>query len=333
MEAREIDALEGAVVSAAVAALGEDEVIVTLEGGAEGALPFGEVRDRASGEARVKVGDTFPVLVDQRLPGGRYVVSKDKAERLAVMERLEAAFRAGEVVEGQVVGETDGGFSVDVGLKGFLPSSQIGLRPVRDPEQVLGQTFSFKILRVNRERANVVLSRRVLLEAERDKALGRLKVDAIVEGTVRRVLDYGAFVDVGGIDGLLHVSDLSWGRVKHPSDVVKPGQKLMLKVLQFDKETRKLSLGLRQIQDDPWLEVPAKYPVGTAVAGMVISRTDYGCFIEVEPGVEGLVHSTGPMVTPEAKRHLEKAELGDDLAAVVVDLDLAAKRMSLVWKA
>jgi small subunit ribosomal protein S1 len=321
--------MEGRVLGATVASLAEDRVLVELEGSARGWLPLADVRDRETGAPRVKAGDRIEVFVEQRA-GGEWQVSRDKAERLALVDRLEARFRAGETVEGMVVGEVDGGFAVDLGLKAFLPASQIAARPVRDPDQVLGQTFALKIIRFDRERANVVVSRRAVVEAERERSLGALKADAIVEGTVRSLVDYGAFVDVGGIDGLLHISDMSWGRVKHPSDVVQVGQRLTVKVLKLDPKAGKVSLGLRQLEDDPWLEVPSKYPVGTQVTGLVVSKTDYGCFLALQPGVDGLVHSTGPMVTDGARAALKKADIGDDLTARVVDLDLSQKRLSLV---
>jgi small subunit ribosomal protein S1 len=321
--------MEGRVLGATVAALAEDRVLVELEGSARGWLPLADVRDRETGAPRVKPGDRIEVFVEQR-SGAEWQVSRDKAERLALVDRLEARFRAGETVEGMVVGEVEGGFAVDLGIKAFLPASQFAARPVRDPDQVLGQTFSLKIIRFDRERANVVVSRRAVIEAERERSLGALKPDAIVEGTVKSIVDYGAFVDVGGIDGLLHISDMSWGRVKHPSDLVQVGQRLTVKVLKLDQKAGKVSLGLRQLEDDPWLEVPSKYPVGTQVTGLVVSKTDYGCFLALEPGVDGLVHSTGPTVTDGARAALKKVDIGDDLSARVVDLDLSQKRLSLV---
>jgi small subunit ribosomal protein S1 len=194
---------------------------------------------------------------------------------------------------------------------------------------VLGHQFQFKIIRFNESRHNIVVSRRVLLEAEREAILDRIQVGAIVEGRVKSLVDYGAFVDVGGIDGLLHNSDISWGRVKHPSEVLSVGDPVTVKVLKFDKKKRKLSLGLRQIQEDPWLTAGDRYPLGSEVVGPVISKTDYGVFIEIEPGVEGLVHSTGPLVPDAAKEALRKAELGERIKATVLDMDLPKKRISL----
>jgi small subunit ribosomal protein S1 len=330
---REVEAggesLEGAVIGAVVRAVGEDELELELEGGAKAALSPTEVRDRETGGLRVKAGDALSVLVEQ-WADGRWLVSRDKAERLAALDRVAACFDRGEPVEGMVVGEQDGGFSVDVGVKAFLPASQVGLRPVRRPDDILGETFSFRVLRFDRERVNVVLSRRVLLEEERERTLARLVPDAVIEGTVRSLVDYGAFVDVGGMDGLLHVSDLSWGRVRHPSEVVKVGQRLTVKVLKFDREANRLSLGLRQLEDDPWVGAAGKYAPGTRVTGMVVSKTDFGVFVSLEPGLEGLVHAAGAMGADAARERLRRAGIGEDLAAEVVEVDVPRKRISLV---
>ncbi len=323
------EVLEGAVLAAVVRALGEDEIELELAGGARGALPPADVRDRETGALRVKAGDGLAVLVEHRADD-RWLVSHDKARRLAALDRVQGCFERGEPIEGEVVGELEGGFAVDVGLKAFLPASHVGLRPPRRPDDLLGETLSVKVIRFDRDRVNVVVSRRVILEAERDRTLARLVPDAIVRGTVRSIVDYGAFVDLGGIDGLLHVTDMSWGRVRHPSDVVKVGQELALKVLKFDRDANRLSLGLRQLEDDPWLDVPRKYPAGTRVTAMVVGKTDFGVFVTLEPGVEGLVHVVGPTVDDAARERLRRAEVGEDLTAEVVELDLARKRLSLV---
>lgn len=321
----EIEDLRGAFVAATVTDVAPDHVKVRLEGDAIGTIP---AADFGRGGPDVAVGDAFSVYVEQPSREG-YLVSKDKAERMAALDRIGAAYEAKEIIEGVVVAASGSGYTVDVGVRAFCPGSQFSLRPIRDPEEVLGQTFRFKVSKFQHSRQNVVLSRRRLLEKERDKLFGRLKVGALVDGTVRRFADFGAFVDIGGIDGLLHVDDLSWGRVRKPSDVVSIGDELTLKVLKFDKKSRKVSLGLRQCQDDPWLEVADKYPIGTAVQGQVVAKTDYGCFIEVAPGVEGLVHITGPAVTDTAKKQLEKTDIGDELKAQVIAVDAHAKRMSL----
>lgn len=320
---------EGRVLEASVKELGENHVVVNLPGIGEGLVPRRELIPRGSDTVTVGVGDALSVYVEHQAEAGRYFVSKDMADRLAQLEQIERAYESGQTVQGEVVGEMPGGYAVDIGVKAFLPASQVALRAPKDPEEVLGQTLDFKIIRYDRARTNVVLSRRALLEAERDKTLDRLRIGSIVEGTVVRLADFGAFVDLGPVEGLLHISDISWGKITHPSEVVKVGQALTLKVLRFDKKAQKLSLGLRQIEDDPWVQAKTKYPPGTKVRGMVVSKTDFGCFIEIEQGLEGLVHATGPLVSDSAKERLRKTDIGEELSALVLDLDLTARRLSL----
>jgi small subunit ribosomal protein S1 len=324
------EGVEGTIVEAAVLSVAEDHVVVHLGGAGEGVIALADFKQKRSDEPKIEVGDSFPVYIDH-LPddGERYVASRDKAMRMLAFDKAKGAFEKNETVEGEIVATVEGGFNVDVGVKAFLPASQFGLHPLRSPNQVLGHRFQFKIIRFNEARHNIVVSRRVLLEAEREAILDRVQVGAIIEGRVKSLVDYGAFIDVGGIDGLLHNSDISWGRVKHPSEVLAVGDPVTVKVLKFDRKKRKLSLGLRQIQEDPWLTAGDRYPLGSEVEGLVISKTDYGVFIEIEPGVEGLVHSTGPLVPDAAKETLKKVELGERIKAKVLDLDLPKKRMSL----
>jgi small subunit ribosomal protein S1 len=316
--------LRGTFVSATVTGLTDQHVAVSLPGGAEGLIPRADL----GRGAEPSVGEALQVYVEQE-SGERYLVSRDKAQRAAVLDALEKLHAEGAVVEGEVVSATQGGFAVDIGVRAFCPSSQVSLRPVRDADELLGQSFRFKIIRFQKGRQNIVLSRRALLENDQDKVFARLKVGALLEGVVRRFADFGAFVDIGGVEGLLHVGDMSWGRISKPSEAVELGQHLTLKVLRFDKKSKRISLGLRQCQDDPWVTVPTKYTEGTPVKGLVVSKTDFGCFIEVEPGVEGLVHATGPMVTASAKCILDKTDIGDELQATVLDVDQGQKRMSL----
>lgn len=328
--AQDVEGVEGTIVEAAVVAVSEDEVVVHLGEAGEGVIPLADLKQKKSDQPEVQVGESFEVYVDHRPDDAeRFIASRDKARRLRALEEVKRAFDEGRSVEGEIVAAVDGGFNVDVGIKAFLPASQLALRPIRNPDSVLGQRLGFKIIRFNESRHNIVLSRRVLLEAERDATLDQIQTGAVIEGTVKSLVDYGAFVDVGGIDGLLHNSDISWGRVKHPSEVLAVGDPVTVKVLKFDRKKRKLSLGLRQIQEDPWLTAGEKYPVDASVEGPVISKTDYGVFIEVEPGIEGLVHSTGPLVADQAKEALKKVSLGDRIKARVLDLDLPKKRMSL----
>ncbi|MBK8011478.1 MAG: S1 RNA-binding domain-containing protein [Deltaproteobacteria bacterium] len=335
-------AVEGTVQDGVVRSVEGDEVVVGFGEGLEGVVPlrdFGPASpvttpDAGATAATVSsspaIGQAVAVYVEHALPSSRrFLLSKDKGERMRQLERVMKAHADGTVIEGEIVAAIDGGFAVDVGVRAFLPSSQFGLRPVRDLKQVLGQRFLFKVIRVDERRHNIVLSRRVLLEAERDKSLERIQTGAIVEGVVKNFVDYGAFVEVLGIDGLLHVTDMSYGKVNHPSDLVKIGQRVTLKVLKYDPASQRLSLGLRQAQEDPWVGAEKKYAVGARVQGLVVSKTDYGCFLELEPGVEGLVHVTGPMIPAGTREAVRRAEIGEDLEAVVLDVDLAKKRISL----
>lgn len=319
--------LDGKFLPAEVLDEASDRIRVRISGDQEGVLHRSDLGNTTPAS---RLDATFSVYVEHGSQDGIYVVSKDKADRMVCLDRIHRVFEREEVVEGEVVSVTDGGFNVDVGIKAFLPASQMALRPVRDPDEVLGRSFRFRVIRFSRGRQNVVLSRRVLLEVERDEALARLRVGALVDGTVRRLADFGAFVDVGGAEGLLHLSDMSPQRVHRADEVVHVGQQLKLKVLRFERKARRVSLGLRQVQDDPWLKVPEKYPVGKRVSGFVVSKTDYGAFVEVERAVEGLVMMAGPMVTDSAKRALARVDIGDDLEVVVLDVDPTQKRMSLV---
>lgn len=324
----QVEDLRGEFVDAIVTSINDEHVTVSLRSEAQGMIPRADLVRIGSAELGVNVGDSFSVYVEQPM-GEHYLVSKDKADRMAQFDRLGALKRAGELVEGEVVGIADGGFVIDVGVRAFCPGSQFALRPVRNPDQLLGQTFTFKIARFEKNRQNVVLSRRALLEKERDTAVGRIKVGALVQGKVVRFTDFGAFVDIGGVDGLLHIGDMSWGRINKPSEIVELGEELTLKVLKFDKKNQRISLGLRQCNDDPWLTVAETYPAGTRVNGPIVSKTDFGCFIDIGRGIEGLVHVTGPMVTDTAQKVLNKADIGDELEATVLDLDISQKRMSL----
>ena len=319
--------LDGRFIPAKVVEEAPDRLRVRLSTGEEGVL---DRSDFNVSERPVWSGAEFTVYVEHSAPDGTYIVSKGKADRMARLDLIQKAFEEGTVVDGEVVAVTEGGFHVDVGVKAFLPASQIALRPVKDPDEVLGRSFRFRVIRFSRGRQNVVLSRRSLLAVEREEALARLKVGALVDGTVRRLADFGAFVDVGGVEGLLHLSDMGWGRVRRADEVVQVGQRLKLKVLRFEKKTKRVSLGLRQVQDDPWLKVPEKYAAGTRVTGFVVSKTDYGVFVEIERGVEGLVMTAGPMVTSTARRALARVDIGDDLDVTVLDVDPGQKRMSLV---
>lgn len=313
----------------------DDQIIVRLEGPGEGdeaVVPLGDYRVARSDPPTVAIGDCTEVHIEHKSQdGSRWVASHDKVQRLAAFREVQKAYRAGELVEGEVAGTTDGGFTVDVGVRAFLPASQVGMRPVRRPDEILGQRLTFKIIRFDRNRQNVVVSRRVLLESERDARLGRLRVGAVVDGTVRSFTDYGAFVDIGGgIDGLLHIEEMGWTRIRRPEDAVKLGAAVKCKVIALDKGKKRISLSLRQLQDDPWVNIEETHPVGSRVTGLVVSKTDFGAFVDLQPGLEGLVLSSGGLVATGDAAALRKVDIGDELEARVVDLDLEGRRLSLV---
>lgn len=321
--------LDGMFRLATVLEIESGRIRVSVSDDAEAEIPIYEFSETP------KVGDSFSVYVDTTINGDphRYTASKEKADRVAPYQELATAFASGTPVTGEVVSAIEGGFDVDVmGVRAFLPASQVGLRPVRNQFEVLGHELNFKIIRFDKNRYNVVLSRKVLLGAERKQTFKRLREGAIVEGVVRSVVDYGAFVDLGAVEGLLHVTDMSYGRLGHPSKLVDVGDKLTVKVLKIDKKSRRISLGLKQLEDDPWVGANDRYPKGKEVRGLVVSKTDFGCFIEVEPGLEGLVISKGPLVSDHARARLKRTDIGDEIEAVVLDIDLAGHRFSLSLK-
>ncbi len=324
------DIVLGSCVDATVSAIKDDHILFDFDEGHVGFLPGADSGRKQKPE--VAVGDVLRLFVDHKsAQSGHYVLSKDKADRLGLLDTLERAYRDGAPVEGEVVADMEGGFSVDIGLKAFLPSSQFALRPVRDVDGILGQRFQFRIIRFHPRRNNIVLSRRVLLEEDKDRALKTIRTGAIIEGTVTSLTDYGAFVDIDGAEGLLHVNDISWSRVKDVSSVLTQGQKLTVKVLKFDKKGGRLSLGLKQLEDDPWFKAESKYPVGSKAKGVVVSRTDYGYFIEVESGLEGLLLAGKDARLPasEAKVSLKNVEIGQEIEVEVLGVDRATRRMSL----
>lgn len=325
-------ALEEALADGVVKAVEGDHLIVGLGDHEEGVLPLQELL--RAGVATPAPGQPLKVFVERRdVTTSRWVLSKEKADRLELWDRLIKAFDTQETIEGVIVAPIEGGFSVDVGVKAFLPSSQVDLMPVRDLDRWLDQKLPFRILRFHKSRGNIVLSRRVLLEEERARTMEKLVPGAVVEGVVKNLADYGAFIDLGGVQGLLHVSDMSWGRISHPSDIVDPGDRVKVKVLEVDRERMRISLGLRQLQEDPWLDAERRYAVGARVRGTVVAITDYGVFVELEQGVEGLVHTTGALISAgEAKELSRRATIGEPLDAIVLETDVAKKRISLGWK-
>jgi small subunit ribosomal protein S1 len=285
----------------------------------------------------VNVGDTVDVfLEDTEDEDGLVVLSKEKADRIQVWEDITKAYEEGRVVEGKVCDRIKGGLSVDIGVKAFLPGSQVDLRPIRNLESLIGETIRTKIIKLNRRRGNIVLSRRSILEEERESArqetLATLEEGKLINGIVKNITDYGVFIDLGGVDGLLHITDISWGRVNHPSELFQVGDDIDVVVLSYDKEHEKVSLGLKQKTPDPWESVEEKYPVGSRVEGKVVSITDYGAFVELETGVEGLVHISEMSWTKRVKHPSKVVDLHDTVEAIVLDLDKENRRISLGLK-
>ncbi len=328
---------EGKVVSGTVIQLTKDYAVIDIGYKSEGQVPMSEFVAAPGGEPAVKVGDKVEVLVESRENDtGMVVLSKEKADKMRIWDEISAACERDELVEGVIVGRVKGGLSVDIGVKAFLPGSQVDIRPVRNLDKLIGEKFKFKVIKFNKKRGNIVLSRRVLLEKEREElkkeTLKNLKEGAILKGVVKNLTDYGAFIDLGGIDGLLHVTDMSWGRIGHPSEMFEVGQEVRVVVLKFDPASERVSLGLKQIQEDPWHRADEKYPVGSRVKGKVVSLTDYGAFIELEQGVEGLVHVSEMSWTKRVKHPSKLVEVGKQVEAVVLDIDPKAKRISLGMK-
>jgi len=322
----------GDVVRGTVVQVNDDTVVVDVGYKSEGVIAIEEFRDE-DGQLLVKVGDEIDVLFERREnESGLITLSKSKADR----QRIWGSLEEGSTVEGKITGRIKGGLTVDIGVSAFLPGSQVDIRPVRNLDKLLGATLNFKIIKLNKRRGNIVLSRRVLLEEERDSMRGQtlehLVEGEVVEGVVKNLTDYGAFIDLGGLDGLLHITDMSWGRVNNPADVLTIGQKLQVKVLKFDRERERVSLGLKQIIPDPWTDVEGKYPVGSRVKGNVVSLTDYGAFVELEGGVEGLIHVSEMSWTKRVKHPNKLLNVGDEVETVVLALDIPNRRISLGLK-
>lgn len=322
----------GDVVRGTVVQVNDDTVVVDVGYKSEGVIPIEEFRDE-QGQLQVKVGDEIDVLFERREnESGLISLSKTKADR----QRIWGLLEEGSVIEGKITGRIKGGLTVDIGVSAFLPGSQVDIRPVRNLDKLLGATLKFKIIKLNKRRGNIVLSRRVLLEEERDSLRGNtlevLSEGQVVEGTVKNLTDYGAFIDLGGLDGLLHITDMSWGRVSNPAEVLTVGQKLNVKVLKFDRERERVSLGLKQIIPDPWTGVEEKYPVGGRISGKVVSLTDYGAFVELEEGVEGLIHVSEMSWTKRVKHPNKLLNVGDVVESLILAVDTANRRISLGLK-
>jgi len=327
---------ENEIVKGTVVQVTKDYAVVDIGYKSEGQVAIQEF-GLLDGKPNVKIGDPVEVLLESRENDtGMVVLSKEKADKMRIWDEISAACERDELVEGTIVGRVKGGLSVDIGVKAFLPGSQVDLRPIRNLDKLIGEKFKFKVIKFNKKRGNIVLSRRVLLEKEREElkkdTLMKLKEGAVLQGIVKNLTDYGAFIDLGGIDGLLHITDMSWGRVGHPSEMLNVGDELRVMVLKFDPATERVSLGLKQIQEDPWVHAAEKFPPGTRVSGKVVSLTDYGAFIEMQPGIEGLVHISEMSWTKRVKHPSKVMAIGDLVNAVVLDVDAKAKRISLGMK-
>lgn len=326
---------EGTITEGRVVALTKDKVVVDIGYKSEGVIPG----DQFSAEElqTLKVGDRLQVYIEEcEDSDGNLVLSKEKADKMKIWEELEKLYKDEKSIEGKIISRIKGGMMVDIGVKAFLPGSQIDLHPVRDLDGLVGKTFPLKIIKINHRRGNVVVSRRVLLEETRDKkrqtTLANLKEGQLIQGMVKNITDYGSFIDLGGIDGLLHITDMSWGRVGHPSELFTVGDKVEVTVLKYDRETGRISLGLKQKSADPWTNVAGKYPIGTRVRGRVVSLTDYGAFVELEPGVEGLVHVSEMSWTHEVRHPSRVVAVGDQVEAAVLNVDPASRKISLGMK-
>lgn len=323
----------GDVVTGVVVAITDDDVVVDVSFKTEGVIPRSEFLDR-DGNLTVKVGDEVDVLVEKFDPTtGEIKLSRERAARIRIWEVLETAYREKTPVRGRVLERVKGGLSVDIGVRAFLPGSLVDVRPIRRLEDYIGQDVEARIINFDRRRNNVVISRKAILEeqlaAQREETLAKLEEGMIVTGTVKNVTDYGVFIDVGGIDGLLHVTDISWGRVGHPSEYFKVGDEAKVVVLKVDREKGRVSLGYRQRFEDPWTHVEAKYPVGKKVRGKVTSLADYGAFVELEEGVEGLVHVSELSWTKKVKSPKGILHVGQEVEVVVTEVDVERRRLSL----
>ena len=324
---------EGTIVTGTIVRFTDDSVVVDIGHKSEGEIPKGEFKN-AEGEITAVEGDKVEVYLDSFEDNyGEMVLSRERAEMLRAWDRISEAYNNDEIVEGHVVARVKGGLSVDIGVKAFLPGSQVDLRPVRNLDKLIGVNLSFKIIKFNKKRGNIVLSRRVLLEQDREKlrseTLGNLEENAVLKGIVKNITDYGAFIDLGGIDGLLHITDMSWGRINHPSQMFEVGQEIEVKVLSYDESRQRVSLGYKQLQTDPWLTVTERYAVDSRAKGTVVSLTDYGAFVEMEQGVEGLIHISEMSWSKRIKHPSKVVQVGDEVEVVVLAMDTEEQKNQL----
>ena len=325
---------EGQVVKGTVIELAKGIATIDIGFKSEGNVHIHEFSNNGQD---LSVGDEVEVFLERSEDNeGNVVLSKEKANKIKLWDELVTKYEAEEIIEGTITAKAKGGLTVDIGLKAFLPGSQIDLRPIRNLEKLIGEVFQMRIIKMNKKRGNIVLSRRAILEekrmSSRAETLEQLEENSLISGVVKNITEYGIFVDLGGIDGLLHITDMSWGRVNHPSEMFSMGDKLEVMVLKFDKEKERVSLGLKQISPDPWVNVDKKYPVNQQIKGTIVSITDYGAFVELEKGIEGLVHISEMSWSRHIKHPSKIVSLRDEVDAVVLTLDKEKKRISLGMK-
>ncbi len=327
---------EGEVVTGRIISIDKDQVLIDIGYKSEGQVRMQEFLDE-NGNITAKVGDAIEVMVewwdDEE---ERVLLSKDKAANIKIWESIKTSYDEEGTVKGTITNRVKGGFSVNIGVPAFLPGSQADLRPIRNLDEMVGKEFDFKILKYNRKRSNIVLSRRAILEKELDEkrtaTLADIEEGKVVEGAVKNITEYGVFVDLGGVDGLLHITDISWGRVKHPSELFSIGDEITVKILNLDLENERVSLGMKQLAEDPWSTAAEKYAVGSRVTGKVVSLTDYGAFIELEEGIEGLIHVSEMSWTRKIRHPSKVVSVGDEVEAVVLDIKPESRRISLGMK-
>ncbi|MBW1840212.1 MAG: 30S ribosomal protein S1 [Deltaproteobacteria bacterium] len=327
---------EGEVVTGKIISVDKDYVLVDVGYKSEGQIRINEFIDE-NGELSANMGDSVDVMVewwdDEE---ERVVLSKEKAAKVKVWEAIKKSYDDDGTVEGVIINRVKGGFSVDIGVQAFLPGSQADLRPIRNLDDMVGKTFTFKILKFNRKRSNIVLSRRAILELEREtkraSTLSAIHEDKIVDGVVKNITEYGVFVDLGGVDGLLHITDISWGRVKHPSELFSVGDVITVKILNLDIERERVSLGMKQLAQDPWAVASEQYPIGSRIQGKVVSLTDYGAFVELEEGIEGLIHVSEMSWTRKIRHPSKVVSVGEMVEAIVLDIKPENRRISLGMK-
>lgn len=334
---KELDMVPGSIVTGTVVAIDNDYVTVNAGLKSEGVIPLEQFRDE-QGECSLQVGDEVRVALESLEDGfGSTVLSRERAKRIEAWEVLEQAYENGEVVTGHIIGRVRGGLTINVqGLNAFLPGSLVDIRPLRDTSHLEGQELEFRIVKLDARSNNLVVSRRAVLEEayskEREKLLEKMEEGLVVKGVVKNLTDYGAFIDLGGIDGLLHITDIAWKRVKHPSEVLNVGDEIDVKVLKYDAERKRVSLGLKQLQEDPWTKLIGEYTVGTRVKAKVTNLTDYGCFAEISTGVEGLVHVSEMDWTNKNIHPSKVVQVGDEIEVMILDIDQQRRRISLGMK-